>query len=71
MCLRDLIFRVFLEDFISEVLRKWQRDQMFKVLLDKFGYKFCEQMTSGANVFCVSYHWFCIKAAAEAIAMFF
>ena len=29
MCLRDLIFRVLLEDFISEVVRKWQRDQMF------------------------------------------
>ena len=29
MCLRDQIFRVLLEHFISEVVRKWQWDQMF------------------------------------------
>ena len=29
MCLRDQIFCVLLEHFISEVVRKWQRDQMF------------------------------------------
>ena len=29
MCLRNQIFRVLLEHFISEVLRKSQRDQMF------------------------------------------
>ena len=28
MCLRDQIFRVILGHFISEVVRKWQRDQM-------------------------------------------
>ena len=30
MCLQDQIFRVLLEHFISEVVRKWQRDQMFE-----------------------------------------
>ena len=29
MGLRDQIFRVLLEHLISEVARKWQRDQMF------------------------------------------
>ena len=33
MCLRDQIFCVLLEYFISEVVRKRQRDPMFKVLL--------------------------------------
>ena len=28
MCLWDQIFRVLLEHFISEVVRKWQQDQM-------------------------------------------
>ena len=28
MCLRDQMFRVLLEHFVSEVVRKWQRDQM-------------------------------------------
>ena len=50
MCLRDQIFRFLLEHFISEVVRKWQRDQILKVLLVHFFYKFCEQGTTGANV---------------------
>ena len=29
MCLWDQIFRVLLKHFISEVVRKWQQDQMF------------------------------------------
>ena len=47
MCLRDQIFRVLLEGFISEVVCKWQRDQMF---FSAFCNKFCEQVTTGANV---------------------
>ena len=33
MCLRDQIFRVLLEHFISAVVRKWQWDQLFYVLV--------------------------------------
>ena len=29
MCLRDQMFRVLLEHFVSEIVRKWLRDQMF------------------------------------------
>ena len=29
MCLWDQIFRVLFEHLISEVVRKWKRDQMF------------------------------------------
>ena len=30
MCSRDQLFRVLLEHFISEVVRKWQWDQIFE-----------------------------------------
>ena len=59
MCLRDQIFRVLLEHFISEVVRKWKWDKS-----STFCYKFCEQMLEDF------YHWFCAKVAAEAIAIF-
>ena len=29
MCLQDQIFHVLLEHFISELVGKWERDQMF------------------------------------------
>ena len=34
-----------------------------------FCYKFCEQLTTVANIWSVSYHQSCAKVAAEAIAI--
>ena len=49
MCLRDQLFSVLLEHVISEVVRKWQRDPMFK-FFSIFCYEFCKHVTTGANV---------------------
>ena len=50
MCLRDQMFRVLLEHFISEVLPEWQRETNVLVSFNAFCYKFCEQVTTWANV---------------------
>ena len=70
MCLQDQIFRVLLEYFISEVVRKCQRDQMFWVILVHFVINFVSYGSKCLKIFSVSYHCFCAKVAAEAIAVF-
>ena len=44
MCLRDQIFRVLLEHFISEVVSKWLREQMF----EDFYHGFCAKVAAEA-----------------------
>ena len=51
MCLRDQIFRVLLERFISEVVRKWYwAGSNVLGCFSAFCYKFCEKVTTAANV---------------------
>ena len=51
MCLRDQLFRVLLEHFISEVVPA-QVTAGSNILgsFSAFCYKFCEKVTTGANV---------------------
>ena len=70
MCLRDQIFSVLLQDFISEVVRKWQRDQMFLLVHFLINFVSKWQRNNCLKTFSVSYHRFCAKFASEAIAIF-
>ena len=73
MYLRDQIFHVHLEHFISEVVCKWQQDQMFLLMHFVINLQNLWASDYGSKclkIFSVSYHWFCAKVAAEAIAIF-
>ena len=51
MCLRDQIFRVLLEHFISEVVHKIHLAGSNVIgSFSEFCYKFCEKVTTAANV---------------------